>query len=109
LFVLLAEWGSHSVICSGEAFHDADEQSIAATDAGHEDPCQTLVLCSDGKRHDQQTTHFSHDASQHNALFDRMSGLTSSQVTFPDVQIPRAAADGLFRPKSPPFHPPKQA
>ncbi len=109
LFALLAEWGSHAVICSGETITDAaEQQSMTATDPGHEDPCQTLILCSDG-RQDQQTRHFMHDASQHNGLVDVFASLCPHLKALRERKISFGDAARIFRPPKPPFHPPKQA
>ena len=105
LFVFLAEFGSHAVICEDRSASDG--QSITSRDGGHEDPCQTLVLCSDGKRKDQQAPNFGHDASQHNALFDGQSDVFPQTGSQKDAAIPFTTSHCLFRPPSPPFQPPR--
>ena len=105
LLFLLSEWGSHALICNGASSHD--EQSVSASEYGHEDPCQTLVLCSDGKRKDQQTSTLGHDACQHNALLDTLTDLRPLTGASKDPGLLFAWADRLYRPPSPPFHPPK--
>ena len=105
LLFLLSEWGSHALICNGASSHG--EQSVSASEYGHEDPCQTLVLCSDGKRQDQQTSTLGHDASQHNGLLDTLSNLKPLDASVNEPSIVFSWADRLFRPPSPPFHPPK--
>lgn len=107
LFVLISEWGSHSVVCADHSSVDA--RSMSARQNGHEDPCQTLVLCSDNKQRDQQLPKLGHDATQHNGLLDVLAGLRPKLVATRDIPIPFATGDGLFRPSKPPFHPPKQA
>ena len=106
LIVFLAETGSHAVICADHS--SGDEQNAASSrDAGHEDPCQTLILCSDSKQKDQQLPKFGHDASQHNALFDANRNIVP-QVGFQrEPKIAFGTAHCLFRPTSPPFQPPK--
>jgi len=108
LIFLMAEWGSHAVICSNN-YESADEQTVSATDYDHEDPCQTMVLCSDGKSRDQQTKTLGHDASQHNGLLDALRNLHPLVASFREPSMTFSWADRLFRPPSPPFHPPKQA
>ncbi len=105
LVVFLAEAGSHGFICSGPT--SAESQSIAASESGDEDPCQTLVLCSDNKQKDQQLPGFSHDSMQHNAMFDRPWELLNQTGIEEDAGIPYSTAHALFRPPSPPFHPPE--
>jgi len=107
LFVLLAEWGSHAVICSDE--FQGDGQSMSARESDHEDPCQTLVLCSDNRQKDQQTPSFSHDASQHNGLVDIFAALQPKLTQLRERRIAFATAERIFQPPEPPFNPPKQA
>lgn len=105
MIVFLAELGSHGVICTN--LSSVDEQTtVSATDKGHEDPCDTLILCRDDNRKDRQTPNLSHDAAQHNALFDRFSDLDLPGFQ-KDPPIPLTTTTGLFRPPSPPFHPPE--
>lgn len=104
LVFLLAEFGSHGLICSGESA--ADGRSISATDSGHEDPCATLIQCGYDQNQRQPTT-LSHDAMQHNALFDRMFELSVEAWLLNEPPILSDADDPLFRPPDPPFHPPK--
>jgi hypothetical protein len=108
LFVLLAEWGSHSMHYASASFADAaDEQSISTDQSGHEDPCQTLAVCSEGSRKDRQTQNLSHDFSQHNGLIDLMSDISTRMDAHNDPPFLYGRDDALFRPPSSPFHPPK--
>lgn len=105
LVVFLAEAGSHGLICSGQT--SAEGLSISATESGHDDPCQSLVLCSDSKKKDQQLPGFSHDSMQHNAMFDRHWEMPDQIGVEKDARISYSTAHALFRPPSPPFHPPE--
>jgi len=105
LVVFLAEAGSHGFICSGQI--SSEGQSINASESGHDDPCQSLVLCSDNKQKDQQLPGFSHDSMQHNAMFDRPWELLNQTGIEQEARIPYSTAHALFRPPSPPFHPPE--
>lgn len=105
LLVFLAEAGSHGLICASH--RSVNEYSVSSTDGGHDDPCKTLIVCSDSRRKDQQLPTFSHDSMQHNAMFDRWSDLDSRFDMRSEVPIPFATAHALFRPPSPPFHPPE--
>ncbi len=102
---LLVEWGSHSLAFA----HASPPDGMAAVFTGgeHEDPCKTLIRCSDGRRQDQQLPNFSHDRSQQNAFFGRFSDL--GQVIRPETEseIPFATSHRIFRPIDPPFHPPE--
>jgi len=104
LLVFMAEVGSHVVICSNHS--SPSEQAIYATEDGHGDPCDLVVICRGSERRDRQMPNLSHDAAQHNALFDRFSDL-DLLVFQKDPPIPLSSANGLFRPPSPPFHPPE--
>jgi len=106
LFMMIAEWGSHGIIYAHA--DSAAGQSISST-TGHEDPCGTLILCSDNQRRDHQTPNFGHDASQHNALFDQFSRRHLSRLPSKDPRPSSATVNGLFRPPNPPFHPPKNS
>ena len=105
LIVFLAEAGSHGLICSSQ--RSTNELSVSSTGGGHDDPCKTLIVCSDSKRKDQQLPTFSHDSMQHNAMFDRGSDLQNQFDMRSEARIPFGAAHTLFRPPSPPFHPPE--
>ena len=106
LVMMIAEWGSHGIIYAHA--DSAAGQSISSTN-GHEDPCGTLILCSDNQRRDHQTPNFGHDASQHNALFDQFSRRHLSRLPRKDPLPSSATVNGLFRPPNPPFHPPKNS
>ncbi|MGH9946737.1 MAG: hypothetical protein ACRD6X_06035 [Pyrinomonadaceae bacterium] len=105
LFFLLAEWGSHGVIFAHAS--SSEGQAFSAKETGHEDPCKTLIQCTDGKRQNQQVPNLGHDASQHNAFFDRLSNLMLRKSLYKEPQLTRERVSGLFRPVSPPFHPPE--
>lgn len=105
MFVFLAEAGSHAAICADHS--SSGERSVSASENGSEDPCKTLILCSDGKQKDQQLPKLRHDSSQHNALFDPNRGIGTQAGTQKEPKIPFGTAHCLFRPKSPPFQPPK--
>lgn len=107
LIVFLAETGSHAVICADHS--SGGERSFSATENGHDDPCQTLILCSDGKQKDKRVPNLGHDASQHNALFDRRRDVSARPGIQEDPRIPFSVAHCLFRPPSPPFQPPKHS
>lgn len=108
LFVLIAEWGSHSLMCSGhENGASGDGPAMFATQGGHDDPCRSLILCRDNQQRDQQLPKLGHDATQHNALFDPFSELDRPIDLRARSPIPFSGADGLARPPDPAFHPPE--
>jgi hypothetical protein len=104
VLVLLAEWGSHGIIFSQR--EQVGETSVSSSERGHEDPCGTLVLCSDGRRNDQQVS-FSHDASQHNAYLDNRSNTCRNSVIVSDPLGHSSFVFGISRPPDPAFHPPE--
>lgn len=104
VFFLLVEWGSHSLAFA----HSQSEGMVAVSaDGEHEDPCKTLVRCTDGRRQDQKVPNLGHDLSQHNAFLDRLSNSNRLDGIIADPRISRANVHELFRPVSPPFHPPE--
>ncbi len=105
LIVFVAELGSHAVIWANHS--SISEQSISPGERGQDDPCKSLIICSDSKRKDQQVPNFGHDITHHNALLDARSGLFTQIGFDKDSRIPFTTAHCLFRPPSPPFHPPE--
>jgi len=103
--VLLGEWGSHSVTYANSA--SADGQAVSANEGGHEDPCKTLVRCTDGRRQNHEVPTPGHDLSQHNAFLDQFGNSRRMDSVYQDPRIARAKINELFRPVSPPFHPPE--
>jgi hypothetical protein len=105
VLVLLAEWGSHGIIFSQR--EQVGETAMSSSDRGHEDPCGTLILCSDGRRNDQQVPSFSHNSSQHNAFFDSNSNTCRNYVIVSDPLGHSSFVFGISRPPDPAFHPPE--
>ena len=106
LLFLLVEWGSHGLAFAHSASAAKDRAAYSEED-GHDDPCKTMIRCSDGRRQDQKTPNLGHDKSQYNAFlrhmpdpFDRNAGLNRTR-------LPREKVYALTRPISPPFHPPE--
>ncbi len=105
LIFLLAEWGSHSVIKANSL--SADAPSISANDVPHDDPCDTLMLCSDRGRNDQQRSNLGREATQHSAPLDLLSDLCHRILVRDESRFEYSTAYGLYRNISPPFHPPE--
>jgi hypothetical protein len=101
--LLFAEWGSHGIILSHHA--NGGVEAISDNDQGHDDPCRTLI-CNEGRQRDQGFR-FSHETSQHNAIFSPHRsaknglGLLTEPLSHPDLVF------GIFRPPDPSFHPPE--
>jgi hypothetical protein len=104
LFLMFAEWGSHGIIYANSI--SSDSRSISASEGGDEDPCNTLIMCSDGHRRDRQMPSFSHDATPHNALFDRNAGFKNLGLGQKNAKLSVTNVNGIFRPPDPTFHPP---
>ena len=103
LVLLLAEWGSHAAIYANAS--SPEGTAAYSNENGHEDPCKTLVRCSDGQR--QQVLKLSHDVTQHNGFVPRLSDIRQAAVLYVNPLFPRSNLVGLFRPPDPPFHPPE--
>lgn len=106
LLLLVVEFGSHGVIFA-HSTSSKNGDAVQSGERGHEDPCGTLIMCSEGRKRDQQVPSISHDASQHNALFDRLAGMRNLGGIEQDQPISFDDANAIFRPPLPPFHPPK--
>lgn len=109
LFVLLAEWGSHSIhyASAAPAAGVADDQSLFADENAHDDPCKTLVVCGEGSRKDHKPANLTHNASQHNGVLDHLSQIRTKIDVCDNPLIPFENAHALFRPPNLPFHPPR--
>lgn len=106
LFFLLAEWGSHGVICA--AYHGSDNApSAASAPIDHEDPCDTLVVCSDSRGRERRAPSFNHDAMQHNGLMDVIREIAANVKVTRDPRLAPSNVKGLSRPPDLPFNPPE--
>ena len=83
--------------------------SIYSNEGGHEDPCQTLILCSESRRERQQMPNLGHQTAQQNALFDLFSPIPSVVDLREEPSIPFGSATAIYRPISPPFSPPERS
>jgi len=105
LILLIVEWGSHAL---AYASHPSNEgQAISASEEDHQDPCKTLILCSDSGRKDQQTPNLGHDVSQHNAFFARPSNSRRLAGFRFEPDMPLETVNRILRPPDPQFHPPE--
>jgi len=104
MILLLAEWGSHGIIYANS--NSTEGQAISSSEREHEDPCKTLIQCSDGRRQDQVPS-FTHDANQHNGFVPRLSDLGRTGSFYGNAPISPSNLIGLFRPPDPLFHPPE--
>jgi len=103
LFILLAEFASHGAICAVVYHHS--EAEMTATGHDSEDPCQTLVLCSNTREKERQAASFAHDKVQHNGLIgglllpaDNTLNTDAVLFFFPDTRPRFRPPDLLFRP-----------
>ena len=104
LVCFFAHAGSHVVIC---ASHSVGESSFSYSDRGHDDPCRTLVLCSDSRREGKQLRGSGHDMSQYNVLFDLSPQLSPPVELLESERIAHSAGVAVSRPPDPHFHPPQ--
>lgn len=84
-----------------------DEQSVVANETAHDDPCKTLVICSEGSRKDHKPANLTHNSSQHNGLIDHLSQIRTKIDVHDNPVIPFESAHVIFRPPNLPFHPPR--
>ena len=101
LLFLLVEWGSHSLAFSHAATEGA---SLESSETQHEDPCKTLIRCSDGKQPYQVT--FRPD-NQHNGFLDDLLGWRPVGRVMKEPPLVPDPVHSLSRSVNPPFHPPK--
>ena len=106
LLLLMFEFVSHGAICRA-GYHHSTDASVTAKDSGHEDPCATMILCSDSKRQDDLSPVRGHDAGSHNALFAQLFTKTVEAPVIKQGVKPLYDAQDLFRPPDPLFHPPE--
>ncbi len=104
MIVLVAEWGSHGMQHSD--LGPIEGQAFSAPDHHHDDPFHKLALCAYSNRHDQQAPSFN-DHPQYSGLVDRHDVPRVDSRLVSDPPLPFHLAHGLFRPVTPPFHPPR--
>ena len=107
LFVMLVEWGSHSLAFA----HGARTEGMVAvsSEGGHdEDLCKTMVHSSDGRRQ-SQLPGISHDLIQQNLFAGTGSHFVRRPISDVNPTISREDAHRLFRPIDPPFQPPENS
>ena len=104
LIFLLAEWGSHSVI-EATPF-PSQGAAISANDDPHSDPCDTLILCSDTGRRDQQRSSLGREMTPHSAPLNLCVDLCLRTLS-DESRSEFSAARAIFRPIIPPFYPPE--
>ena len=105
LVLLLAEWGSHAAIYANSS--TSEGAAIYSNENSHEDPCKTLVRCSDGQRQNQHVLKLTHNTSQHNGFVPRLCALGRAGVFHDDGRFAQTNLRALFRPPDPLFHPPE--
>lgn len=104
LALLLVEWGSHN-LAFAHAYSD-DGAAVQSQDNGHEDPCKTLIQCSDGTRPDQSAPKFAH-LLQYGAFGDGLFPVRRWIDLHKDPRLRRRPLHPLVRPSDPLFHPPE--
>ncbi len=104
LLVLLVEWGSHSLAFA----HAAPPEGVVAVSSEHEheDPCKTMIHCSESRRQDQ-VPNPGHDRIQQNSTSFGNAEIDTYLVSNRQPGIFREDANRLFRSIDPPFQPPE--
>ena len=105
LAFLLVEWGSHNLAFAHASSDDG--RAVQSQDGGHEDPCKTLIRCSDGPGRNQPVLKLSHDILQYSNFFDNLLSTPRWSDLHKDPRLRRGPVLALFRPSDPLFHPPK--
>ena len=106
LFFMLLEWGSHTMVHINSS--TAGAVAVSAADEHGDDPCRSLVLCSDSRRRDQQVPNIGHDLIPTANLAAASIGITPIAAA-DGPPSPIHTASGLSRPPDPHFHPPQLA
>jgi hypothetical protein len=106
LVLLFVEWGSHGLAFSHAYSPDGQAQAIGSDERGHEDPCKTMVHGTDGTRQEKPVPTSGHDIKQANIFFALSTSAGGLELE-KDPRTSRSKVSGLFRPVSPPFHPPE--
>lgn len=107
VLLMLAEFGSHALICRDESSF-AGRLSVSAAEQEHEDPCRTMMQCG-YDQNGRNAPKFTHDASPHNALLDRLFASTAEVQLNEQRPILHETVGPIFRPHDPPFRPPKRS
>ena len=106
LALLFIEWGSHGLAFSHAYSVDGQAQSVVSDQQGHEDPCKTMVHGTDGTRQEKPVPNVGHDVTQASTFFYMSDGADYFGAPN-DSGVSREKVRDLFRPPSPPFHPPE--
>ncbi|HKP68185.1 MAG TPA: hypothetical protein VJV05_02800, partial [Pyrinomonadaceae bacterium] len=98
LLFLIIEWGSHNLAFA----HTYSEtgRAVQSQDSGHDDPCKTMIRCSDGPRQDQ-TLKLTHDVLQYNNVFNASLSPRQWADLHQDPRLRRPLLYPLFRPPDP--------
>ena len=105
LFVMLVEWGSHS-LAFAHAAPVSGLISVSGGEAEHEDPCRTIVCC-ESRRNDQKVPGISHDLFPCSSAIEHANGEPRINLLSEEPVPSHNAADGIFRPKDPLLDPPE--
>jgi hypothetical protein len=104
LFVLLVEWGSHSLAFA----HSESSRGLVAIDieVEHDDPCRSMTCC-ERRRSEQPASSFFHDLKPSHSVIEIAFENNAVDRLREAVTIPREDAHPIFRPAEPPIHPPE--
>lgn len=106
LFVMLVEWGSHSLAFAHAAPTTGMVAVASSSEDEHDDPCRTIVCC-EGKRNDQKAPNFSHDLFPYGSATERANAADTFDHLREVSPLSHNAVDRIFRPKDPLLHPPE--
>ena len=106
LFVMLVEWGSHS-LAFAHSGSPGGMIAINAPEPEHDDPCRTLTPCCERSSNGSTVLSPSHHVPSYNSyveLYDPIPSWTRDLIVTPPA---REDARRIFRPKDPLLHPPE--
>jgi hypothetical protein len=106
LLFLVVEFGSHTMT---HAFSPSakNHPAVSANEGCHEDPCQSLILCSDTRRERQQLPSPGHQTAQPADLVGFFPIAVPENDLRETAPIPFGRSHAISRPTSPPFTPPE--
>lgn len=107
LLVLFVEWGSHGLAFSHAYSAEGQAQAVAFGESDHEDPCKTMIHGPSGTNQERPVPTAGHDITQTNSFFDSSLGSRQLYAAADPTRSRGSKVSELFRPVSPPFHPPE--
>lgn len=106
LFVMLVEWGSHSLAFAHSGY-SAGMTSVNAREDKHDDPCRTMTDCCQSRKHGGMVVSPSHHLPSFNSFVETIAFKPANSREIAVEPEPRDDARRIHRPKDPLLHPPE--